>query len=39
MLYNLIAHKAKEWFNSERCTIRPILDYINASQKYLKFKI
>ncbi|MCK9363207.1 MAG: DEAD/DEAH box helicase family protein [Syntrophales bacterium] len=31
MLYRLILQKAQEWLASERCTIRPLLDYINAN--------
>ena len=31
MLYRLILQKAQEWLTSEGCTIRPLLDYINAN--------
>ncbi|OIP39237.1 hypothetical protein AUJ95_05830 [Candidatus Desantisbacteria bacterium CG2_30_40_21] len=31
MLYNLILTKANEWLSSNRCTVKPILDYINAN--------
>lgn len=39
MLYRLILNKAKEWLASERCTIRPLLDYINANGNFREAQV
>ncbi|MBW6486195.1 MAG: hypothetical protein K0B01_08625 [Syntrophobacterales bacterium] len=39
MLYRLILQKAQEWLTSEGCTIRPLLDYINANGNFREAQV